>query len=123
MAHKTSAPSAASKRKASASDKHNGDNRAKKARTAAGRKHQKLNDDESITSDGDDSGFSDSADGGAGLKHAKPARAPGKPKEQNFNASGRTAERGSFPLYGSEFLSLTFFQPRAPERPTPSRKS
>ncbi|KXX81708.1 Pumilio y domain family member 6 [Madurella mycetomatis] len=93
MAHKTSAPAAASKRKASASDKHNGDSRAKKARTATGRKHQKFNDDESITSGDDDSGFSDSADGGAGLKHATPARAPGKSKEHNFNASGRTAER------------------------------
>ncbi|GAB1311209.1 Pumilio y domain member 6 [Madurella fahalii] len=92
MAHKTSAPVAVSKRKASASDRHNGDNRAKKARITTGPKHQKFDDEEGLASDDDSSGFSDSGDGGAELKHAKPARAPGKSKEQ-FKTPGKTTER------------------------------
>lgn len=84
MASKTSGPVAASKRKASSSDKQHSDSRAKKAKTATGPKHQKHNDDEGAASDSDSSG-----DGGAPVKRAKPYQVPSKAKKEHANASER----------------------------------
>jgi pumilio family protein 6 len=100
MAPKHSAATASTKRKASSTDKHGDNDRSKKAKTVTGPKHRKFKDEEDDAADSDDgSGFSDSGDGGAELKHAKSSRGPGKP-----NGNGKPAERGLFP-----FLALAAF--------------
>lgn len=91
MAHKSSAPAATTKRKASSTDKHSDDYRAKKAKTATGPKHQKFDDDEGS----DASGFSDSDSGDAEMKDAKPSRAPGQ-SDENGRTAGKPVERRTF---------------------------
>ncbi|SPQ18973.1 7c9d6a27-3056-4a28-b4c3-e7c87df2c223 [Thermothielavioides terrestris] len=90
MAHKSAAPPASAKRKASSGDKHADGNPSKKAKTATGPKHRKVDHpDEDAGSDGDGAG--------AGLSHARSAPRQGqdkKPKENGRN-SGKPVERVS----------------------------
>ena len=87
MAQKPStAPGA--KRKAHSTDKTGDDSRAKKAKTFAGSKHKKA-DEES-----DNASFSDSDDGGAGLSHGRGPLASAK-ANANGNGSKVGLEKGT----------------------------
>ena len=126
MAPKHSATAASVKRKASSSEKHSDGNRAKKPKTfTAAPKRQNFDDDEEMGSGGDGSAFSDSADGGAELKHAKPSRGQGKPWE-NGKAAGAPANQSMLlsPFDDiREIAVLTLSQPRPPAKRTQSRSS
>lgn len=95
MAPKSSGPVASAKRKASSSDKHGDNKRAKKAKTITRPKHQKFDDDDervaSVDSDG--SWSSDPGDGGAELERAKPVR-PQRESKEKGKAGGKPADRG-----------------------------
>jgi pumilio family protein 6 len=99
MAPKHSTHAASGKRKASSSDKHSDGNRAKKPKTVTAPKRQQRDEDEDMASDSDGSGFSDSGDGGAELKQAKPSRGQGKPWE-NGKASGAPSGSMFFSFHG-----------------------
>jgi pumilio family protein 6 len=89
MAPRNSAPAAPVKRKASSTDTKRSDgSRAKKPKTVAAPKRQKVDDDEGVASDSDGSGLSDSGDGGAELKESQPARLASRPKENARPAEG-----------------------------------
>ncbi|KAL2139512.1 hypothetical protein VTI28DRAFT_5076 [Corynascus sepedonium] len=93
MASKHSTSAASAKRKVSSSDKHgDGGSRAKKAKTVTGPKHHRFDQEDDVASDGDDNGFSDSADQGADEGVARSNRGLVKPKE-NERTKGQPADR------------------------------
>ncbi|KAG7292299.1 hypothetical protein NEMBOFW57_002334 [Staphylotrichum longicolle] len=95
MAPKHSTHAAPGKRKVSSSDKHSDGNRAKKPKTVTASKRQQFDEDEDMASDSEGSGFSNSGDGGADLKQAKPSRGQGKPWENGKTAGAPTGTQTS----------------------------
>ncbi|KAK4192613.1 armadillo-type protein [Podospora australis] len=89
MDQKSTAPSA--KRKVHSTEKHNNDVRAKKARTAAGPKHKKLDEDRDSESESFES--SDSDDGGAKVKNGGGTTTKSE-TNGNATAAGKGLEKG-----------------------------